>query len=531
MTQVTNLNAGMGTSVRTNAASKQESPKDLLAEFAGIMNQNAHNLFQTSDGFEDHMSKMTDRKATVDGSTDAFEKDYAKFGSSVRKIDQAQTQRPDSEADMQKVQELTGQVKEAVQETMQVSEEEIAQAMETLGLGMLDLLLPQNLIRLAQELTGNTQVGALLTDGNFQAMMQEVTGLITGFQQDNGLNTAQFSDLLAQLSAQVDELEEKVKELLNLDEPEQMTPQQVQTPDQTAGMQETSEFMAEQMPEGQMAAAAAEDQPEVQTVQDQLQNNQQNSLQSEFGQTQASEPDQTTAVTAEELPEEFAQTKDQGEDAMAQGDMNKQQSQMQTDERKTVTAEHHAGMFGERAAVMNEQTISAAPETPQTSQTYSYVELEHLMNQLEGLARTFASAAGTTVEMQLNPENLGRLVLSVTEKHGNVTAQITASNEQVREALQTQMVELRSTLQAQGIKVEAVEVTVATHEFEQNLDGNTSANGQMQEQAGGQHAGNGNGRRNFHRNSLDELSGLMSEEEALVAQMMRDNGGTVDFTA
>ena len=119
----------------------------------------------------------------------------------------------------------------------------------------------------------------------------------------------------------------------------------------------------------------------------------------------------------------------------------------------------------------------------------------------------------------------------MTEKHGNVTAQITASNEQVKETLQSQMVELHSTLQAQGIKVEAVEVTVATHEFEQNLDGNTSANGQMQEQANRQAAEQQNGRRNININSLDELSGLMSEEETLVAQMMRDNGGTVDFTA
>ena len=153
------------------------------------------------------------------------------------------------------------------------------------------------------------------------------------------------------------------------------------------------------------------------------------------------------------------------------------------------------------------------------------------MDQMEGLARTFASSEGTTVEMQLNPENLGRLVLSVTEKHGNVTAQITASNEQVKETLQAQLVELRSTLQAQGIKVEAVEVTVATHEFEQNLDGNASANGQMQEQNGGQHSEGQRGRRNLNLNNLDELSGLMSEEETLVAQMMRDNGGTVDYTA
>ena len=74
-------------------------------------------------------------------------------------------------------------------------------------------------------------------------------------------------------------------------------------------------------------------------------------------------------------------------------------------------------------------------------------------------------------------------------------------------------------------------MTVATHEFEQNLDGNTSANGQMQEQAQNQQEGAQSGRRNLDRNSLDELSGLMSEEETLVAQMMRDNGGTVDYTA
>lgn len=520
MTQVANVNAGMGASLRTNAASKQESAKDLLAEFAGIMNQNAHNLFQTPDGFEERMNSMTDRKVTAN-STDAFEKDYAKLGSSViRKIDQAQTERAVSEEDVQKVQELTGQVKQAVQETMQVSEEEVEQAMETLGLGMLDLLLPQNLIRLAQELTGNTEVGALLTDGNFQMMMQEVTGLVTDFQQDNGLDAVQFTDLLAQLSTQIDELEEKVKALLHLDESEQMVQSvQPQEPQMTE-MPEQPVFDTEQMPTEQTVETVVEQQ-EVQTVVPKEQ-------QTAPEQVETQEPEQPVVQTAEELPEEFAQTKDQGgDDAMAQGETNKQQPLVQREERETVVSEHQAGMFSERVMVANEQTIPTV-ETPQTD---SYIELEHLMDQMEGLARTFASAAGTTVEMQLNPENLGRLVLSVTEKHGAVTAQITASNEQVKEALQTQMVELRSTLQAQGIKVEAVEVTVATHEFEQNLDGNTSANGQMQQQAGEQHAGNGNGRRSLHRNSLDELSGLMSEEEALVAQMMRDNGGTVDFTA
>ena len=45
------------------------------------------------------------------------------------------------------------------------------------------------------------------------------------------------------------------------------------------------------------------------------------------------------------------------------------------------------------------------------------------------------------------------------------------------------------------------------------------------------HEAGTNKRRNISIDSLDELSGVMTEEEHLVAQMMRDNGNSVDFTA
>ena len=38
-------------------------------------------------------------------------------------------------------------------------------------------------------------------------------------------------------------------------------------------------------------------------------------------------------------------------------------------------------------------------------------------------------------------------------------------------------------------------------------------------------------RRNLKLDSLEELTGMMTEEEALVAQIMKDNGNSVDFTA
>lgn len=527
MTQVANLNTVMNASAKANASSKQEKSQELLAEFAGIMNQNAQSFLNPAADYKDRVTEMTDDIFSVSRTGKSVQKDYEKLGSTAnRNIAQAKNTTPDSKDVSQKVEKLADDVKETVQETMQVSEEDIEQAMEVLGLEALDLLQPQNLIVLVQQLTGSEDVGALLTNADFQITMQEVTGLIADFQQENGLNPEQFTDLLSQLSAQIDELEETVKKLLNIDEPEQsgeMTDVQAdgtseetgndQEIIQTIGQQTDSKAPAEDVQE-KTAATTAQELTPVSADQEEAPN-------------VSEQEDAQPAVPIGESLKAADQTTDQENGTGAQDGKNKQQTFTNAAAQEPEITGHHTAVFQENTVMANEP-VQTVPEVPQVE---SYIELQHLMDQMEGLARSFASAAGTTVEMQLNPENLGRLVLSVTERHGNVTAQITASNEQVKEALQTQMVELRSTLQEQGIKVEAVEVTVATHEFEQNLDGNASANGQMQEQAQQQAAGGQNGRRNLNMNNLDELSGLMSEEETLVAQMMRDNGGTVDYTA
>ena len=78
--------------------------------------------------------------------------------------------------------------------------------------------------------------------------------------------------------------------------------------------------------------------------------------------------------------------------------------------------------------------------------------------------------AQTTMEMQLNPEHLGKLYIEVTTKEGNVSAHIMTQNELVKEALESQMAELKQSMNQAGVKVDAVEVTVGSHEFEKNLD-------------------------------------------------------------
>ena len=71
-------------------------------------------------------------------------------------------------------------------------------------------------------------------------------------------------------------------------------------------------------------------------------------------------------------------------------------------------------------------------------------------------------------------------------------------------------------------------MTVATHEFEQNLEENARQEQQAQQQM---EESQKQTRKNLNLNDLDSMSGLMSEEEQLAAQIMRDNGNQIDFTA
>jgi flagellar hook-length control protein FliK len=94
--------------------------------------------------------------------------------------------------------------------------------------------------------------------------------------------------------------------------------------------------------------------------------------------------------------------------------------------------------------------------------------------------------------------------------------------------METQMAVIKENLNQQGIKVEAVEVSVGTHEFERNLEEGQTKQEQASDQS---QQGSAPRRTNINLNNLDELSGLMTDEEALVASMMRDAGNSINFTA
>lgn len=96
----------------------------------------------------------------------------------------------------------------------------------------------------------------------------------------------------------------------------------------------------------------------------------------------------------------------------------------------------------------------------------STVKEADIVNQVIDSVKLMASRELTSMEVMLNPEHLGSVHITVTAHNGIVSAQITAQNEQVKTALENQMVTLREQFESQGLKVDAVEITVMAHSFE-----------------------------------------------------------------
>lgn len=164
-----------------------------------------------------------------------------------------------------------------------------------------------------------------------------------------------------------------------------------------------------------------------------------------------------------------------------------------------------------------------AERAVQTEQAVFTADTQEIMDQIMDYMKVAVKPEVTDLEMQLHPESLGNLHIHLSSKEGAVTAQFIAQNESVRAALESQVVELRQNLEEQGIKVEAVEVTVAQY----SLDRETGREGTSSEQDQKQKRGI----RNLNLAELDPEEEELTEEEKLAAEMMKSEGSTISYTA
>lgn len=408
--------------------------------------------------------------------TEAYEK-YQYKDKTIR-TEKNDSKTHEAEETTAEVEKFEDAVTEVIAEEFHVSKEELEAAMEELGLTFLDLLDNSNLANLAVKLTGSENINQLLCNEAFTNVMQQVSEL--------GM-----------------ELLEKV----------QMSPEELVAFQKTFEQQVTMDTAASVHQTADAGQALDDVSEELRAVED-VEKETVTAAYDEAGTddveaVRADTPDESQMGESEDDPAESKR----GFEANVEKRTEQVQSS-QTGENIVINSSPDS-TFAEQ--LDNLETVQTLPPN---------VTVSDIMEQITEHTRVLVSTDTSKIEMQLNPENLGKLFVEVTEKEGSVTAKFQTQNAAVKEVLEMQIADLKMNLNQAGVKVDSVEVTIASHEFERNLE--QDANSQKQQE---ETAPKTSGRRNINLNSLDELSGLMTEEETLVAQMMAEQGNSINFTA
>ena len=148
-------------------------------------------------------------------------------------------------------------------------------------------------------------------------------------------------------------------------------------------------------------------------------------------------------------------------------------------------------------------------------------QIRDIVNQVVEQIKVIIKPDQTSMEMNLNPESLGKVNLVVAQKDGLLTAQFTVQNEISKEALESQMQTLKENFSNQGLKVDAVEVLVSNLPFSQD---NMSEGSKEQQKSSSK-------RKNINLADLDMIEEDITEEEAMKIDIMNQNGSSIDYSA
>lgn len=345
-------------------------------------------------------------------------------------------------------------IKDKIKETMDVSDEDIENAMEQLGIGIVDLLDPQSVTDLVIALSGNSDSLEFLTDASAVANLEDI------------INT-------------VDEVTQNLTETYNIDI--------TSVKDIVKDFQNDSD------------EAVASEQPVNKQITD-YQDDKQNEK----------------AVTED--------TKESITDVIAEKTEVKSEAAF-TDEKKNDPDTHLQDKNNDGIEkITSDMTQSIQKAFSEVVDETSAVNEVDIVRQVIEQIKVTTTQQLSSIEVMLNPENLGKVHVAVTAKQGIVTAQLTAQNEQVKAALENQMTALKEQFNNQGVKVEAVEITVQSHGFEseQNLEGNNSNQAQQEKKS--------------HRKlDLSSLEGLdesdMTSEEIRAKDAIVNGNSSVEYSA
>lgn len=387
-----------------------------------------------------------------------------------------------------------------IAEKLDVSEEEVVSVMNQLGMQMMDLFDTNSLTNLVTTLSGENDSLALITNEQLYETLQSLTAQIGDIKNV-------LCESLDISSEDMQKILNALKDMSNQSEQNSISPENIlkanemQADNENAVNQEIPEKQGMEIVSGAQASTEAK----ISETEDENTPSKEN--------LQAIE---TVKTVGNETEDEFTGSNNerhQSSNRESQSDVN-----LLGQSQNTVTNQNFQ-VFGEESVTSFSQTSEVKPDGLD------------LIKQITDYMNLRSKDDLTEMEMQLHPETLGNLHLTITSKAGTIAATIETQNEAVKNAIEAQVVTLKENLSNQGIKVEAVEVTIASHEFERNLD--QGGQNQDTDQTQDSKRVKKSSIRRIDLNESGDESGFLEEPEddnKIIREMMKANGNTVDYT-
>ena len=539
----TNISAVAALNLVTTASKAGKTVKQVMSakstgfDFKNILGK------QTYNGTNDK-SSVGRADVTCKDSSNVFTRTF-----DIQKADDSGLSMADADEITKRV---SSQIVEKVTEDLDITEDKLCEIMQMLGITSMELLQPENLTALfanatgiennPQELVLNSDFTGLYADvmdiaSQNQALLEAVSNMevlenpqvleiFTEPDNPGEINTASAEEDIAkvQISDVTDETEEPVFQQPQVKSEAIGTSETISASENTGATEITAATVQKERSMSEMAATAVSQSQttSVNTVSELQTASEDNTVSGSQGMLETAEVEASniseTAVSSESIDSsETVSLK--SEKQVMKTDLNSDSS---SDERSFDDKSENRVLH----TMINEQMQPEGVfEAFDVQPKYTSVNTTDIIRQIVDQISIAKTTGESVIEMQLNPENLGKLYINVTERNSEITARIAVSNETVKNALESQMAALRENLQDANIRVNDVEITIATHEFERNLEQNAgNENGRQDGQQFTHQSSSNGGNRTGHNEAA-------SDEAGLAAQIMRDNGNSVDFMA
>ena len=398
------------------------------------------------------------------------------------------------------IDKVNEKIADEVKDVLGIDDDTFANAMTALGLSPLDLLESNNLAKLVLFVNGSSDFTDLLTDENMMNQLNELSDILGNLNWEDltGMSKSDFLEEVEDFNAKSQTGSDVFKE------------------DAPALAQEIAVDAADSGNTSENVSAEEESATNT--------NNVSTEKKSVQGETTVNTSDnssdtkvEVSVTKSEESSSQQSSYSSQSEDDMSEvtHDQTISEDDVTTDNQHTVRNDFIQNLN----QAVNDTVQVAKPESVRMQQ------MVDIVNQVVEKIKVSIGTESTSMEMQLNPEHLGKLLLNVSSKNGVMTAVFSVQSEEAKAALESQMYTLRENLELRELKVDAVEVNVSDFDFshsdQQTMNGDQSK------------ADNGNGRQmkfEFDDESSEEAVSN-EEKEAGRKQVMRDNGSQIDFTA